>query len=47
MKVYESLSSRLVVERKETEVSAVFAVLGALLAALGAGLSVFWFGRIA
>ena len=47
LKVYESLSSKLVVERKETEVSALFAVLGALLAALAAGLSVFGFGRIA
>jgi Ca-activated chloride channel family protein len=47
LKVYESLSSKLVVERKETEVSALFAVIGALLAALAAGLSVFWFGRIA
>jgi Ca-activated chloride channel family protein len=46
IKVYESLSSKLVVERKETEVSAVLAVFGALLAALGAGLSVFWFGRV-
>jgi Ca-activated chloride channel family protein len=46
VKVYESLSSKLVVERKETEVSALLAVLGALLAALGAGLSVFWFGRV-
>ena len=47
LQVYESLSSKLVVERKETEISAVFAVVGALLAALAAGLSVFWFGRIA
>ncbi len=46
-KVYESLSSRMVVERKETEVSALFAGLGALLAALAAGLSVWWFGRVA
>jgi Ca-activated chloride channel homolog len=46
-KVYESLSSRMVVERKEVEVSALFAALGALLAVLSAGLSVFWFGRIA
>ncbi len=45
-KVYESLSSRMVVERKETEVSALFAGLGALLAALAAGLSVAWFGRV-
>ncbi len=46
-KVYESLSSRMVVERKETEVSALFAALGALLAVTAAGLSVWWFGRVA
>ncbi len=46
-KVYEGLSSRMVVERKETEVSALLAGLGALLAALAAGLSVWWFGRVA
>jgi len=45
-KVYESLSSRMVVERKETEVSALFAGLGALLALLAAGLSLWWFGRV-
>ena len=46
-KVYESLSSRIVVERKETEVTALFAALGALLAVMAAGLSVWWFGRVA
>jgi Ca-activated chloride channel homolog len=46
-KVYEGLSSRMVVERKETEVSALFAALGALLAVVAAGLSVWWFGRVA
>ena len=46
-KVYESLSSRMVVERKETEITALFAALGALLAALAAGLSLWWFGRVA
>lgn len=46
-KVYESLSSRMVVERKETEITALFAALGALLAVLAAGLSVWWFGRVA
>jgi Ca-activated chloride channel homolog len=46
-KVYESLSSRMVVERKETEVTALFAGLGALLAVVAAGLSLWWFGRVA
>ncbi len=46
-KVYESLSSRMVVERKETEVTALFAALGALLAVAAAGLSLWWFGRVA
>jgi Ca-activated chloride channel family protein len=46
-KVYESLSSRMVVERKETEISALFAALGGLLAMVAAGLSLFWFGRVA
>jgi Ca-activated chloride channel homolog len=45
-KVYESLSSRMVVERKETELSAFFAGFGALLTVLAAGLSVWWFGRV-
>ncbi|HEY6133008.1 MAG TPA: VWA domain-containing protein [Rubrivivax sp.] len=47
IKVYESLSAKLVVEKKETEISALLAALGALLAVLSAGLSVFWFGRVA
>jgi len=45
-KVYESLSSRMVVERKETEITAFFAALGALLALLASGLSLWWFGRV-
>ena len=44
--VYQSLSSRLVVETKETEVTALFAAAGALLALLAGGLSVWWFGRV-
>ena len=44
--VYRSLSSRLVVETKETEVSALFAAAGALLALLAGALSVWWFGRV-
>jgi Ca-activated chloride channel family protein len=47
IKVYESLSSKLVVERKETEITALLALLGAFFVALGAGLSVYWFGRVA
>jgi Ca-activated chloride channel homolog len=46
-KVYESLSSRMVMERKDTEISALFAALGALLALASAALSVWWFGRVA
>ena len=46
-KVYQGLSTRLVVERKETEISALLAGLGALLVVIAAGLSVWWFGRIA
>ena len=44
--VYQGLSSRLVVETKVTEVTALFALAGALLAVLAAGLSVAWFGRV-
>jgi Ca-activated chloride channel family protein len=45
-KVYENLNSRLVLERRETEVSALFAGAGALVALLAAALSVLWFHRI-
>jgi len=44
--VYQGLSSRLVVETKETEITALFALLGAVLAVLAGGLSVWWFGRV-
>ena len=44
--VYEGLSSRIVVETKETEISALMAVAGALLVLLASGLSVWWFGRV-
>jgi Ca-activated chloride channel family protein len=47
LKVYESLSSKLVVERKETEITALLALLAALFVAAGAGLGVWWFGRVA
>ena len=45
-KVYEGLSSKLVVEKRETEITALFAALGALLAVFAAGLSLWWFGRV-
>ena len=45
--VYDGLSSRLVVETHETEVGALFSAVGAALAVLAAGLSLWWFGRVA
>jgi len=45
-KVYNTLSSRLTIEKKETEISALFAMGAAALALLSAGLSLFWFNRI-
>ncbi|TWO72362.1 VWA domain-containing protein [Caenimonas sedimenti] len=45
-KVYSTLSSKLTVEKKETEVSALLAMAAAALALLSAGLSLFWFNRI-
>lgn len=45
-KVYETLSSRLTVEKKETEISGLLALGAALLALLSAGLSLLWFNRI-
>jgi len=46
-KVYQSLGTRLVVEKKETEISSLFAAAAALLVVVAAGLSVAWFGRVA
>ena len=45
-KVYETLSSRLTVEKKETEVSGLLALLAAALALMSAALSLLWFNRI-
>lgn len=45
--VYKSLSTRLISEKKLTEIAFLFAGAGALLAAMAAGLSLWWFGRIA
>jgi Ca-activated chloride channel family protein len=46
-KVYQSLGSRLSAQKKETEITALFAALGALLALAAATLSLWWFGRVA
>ena len=46
-KVYQSLGSRLTAQKKETEITALFAALGGLLALGAAALSLWWFGRVA
>ncbi|MFN4005332.1 MAG: VWA domain-containing protein [Hylemonella sp.] len=45
-KVYETLSSRLMVEKRETEITALLALLGALLVIAAAVLSLLWQQRI-
>jgi Ca-activated chloride channel family protein len=45
-KVYTTLGSRLTLEKKETEISALFAMAAAVLALLSAGLSLLWFNRV-
>jgi Ca-activated chloride channel family protein len=45
-RIYQSMSSRFVMEKKEMEVGALFAAGAALLALLAAGLSVAWYGRV-
>lgn len=46
-KVYQNLNTQFVFEKKETEVSALFTALAALLILASATLSVVWFSRIA
>jgi Ca-activated chloride channel family protein len=46
-KVYSSLSTKLISEKKLTEIAFLFAGIGAVIALIGAGLSVLWFGRVA
>jgi Ca-activated chloride channel family protein len=43
--IYQGLKGRLVIEAKDTEVSALFAAGSALLLLVGLGLSLWWFGR--
>jgi Ca-activated chloride channel family protein len=45
-KVYRSLNSQFVLEKKETEITALFSALAALLAMASAVLSLLWFNRI-
>lgn len=45
--VYKTLGSRLTVEKKDTEISGLLAMVAALLSVLSAGLSLLWFQRIA
>ncbi len=45
-KVYETLNTRFSLEKKETEISALFAAGAALFALLAAALSLLWFNRI-
>ena len=46
-KIYSRLSAKLGFEKQQpTEITSLFAALGALLAGLGAALSMFWFNRV-
>ncbi|MEO8753413.1 MAG: VWA domain-containing protein [Casimicrobiaceae bacterium] len=45
-KIYEGLNTRFALERKETEISALFTAAAALLALASAVLSLLWFNRI-
>ena len=45
-KVYQMLNAKLVLETKETEITALFAAAAAVFAVLAAGLSVWWFQRV-
>jgi len=45
-KIYESLNTKFALERKETEISALFAAAAALLAVASAVLSLLWFNRL-
>jgi len=45
--VYQKLGSRLQVQKRETELTSLMAVLGALLVVAASSLSALWFGRIA
>ena len=46
LKVYETLHSRLTLEKRETEVSSLLALAGALFIILAVTLSLWWYGRV-
>jgi Ca-activated chloride channel family protein len=45
--VYQNLGSRLQIQTRDTELTALLASLGAMLVLAAAGLSLLWFGRVA
>jgi Ca-activated chloride channel family protein len=45
-RAYETMKSRLALETRETEVTALFAALGALLVVAASGLSFWWYARV-
>jgi len=45
-KVYETLTTRLVMERRQTEVTALFSAIATSLALVSAALSLLWFNRL-
>lgn len=45
--VYSALKSRLVFEKKETEITVFFAIAAGVLSLLASALSVWWYGRVA
>jgi Ca-activated chloride channel family protein len=46
VKVYKMLNSRLVLEKKETEITALLSAAAAVMVLLAAALSLLWFNRI-
>ena len=45
-KIYQALNARFVLEKKQTEITALFSAAAALAALLAAGLSLVWFNRL-
>jgi Ca-activated chloride channel homolog len=45
-KVYETLNTKLVMEKKQTEITAIFAAVATVLAIIAAFLSLLWFNRL-